>query len=58
MNLRRKAAIVMAALVLGFGLLATFLAPQTPVAQAGQWCGQSCSGAAGASIVPTPLPTY
>jgi hypothetical protein len=54
MKLRRKIAVVMAALALCFGLLATFLSPQTPVAEAGLWCGQSCSN----FIVPTPLPTH
>ncbi|MBI5566858.1 MAG: hypothetical protein HY870_18315 [Chloroflexi bacterium] len=54
MNLRRKAAIVMVALLMGSGLLATFLSPLTPVAEAGQWCGQSCTN----FIAPTPPPTH
>jgi hypothetical protein len=53
-NLRRKISMLMAALLLGIGLLAAFPAPQTPVVEAGLWCGQSCSQ----FIAPTPLPTH
>lgn len=54
MNLRKRLAIVMAALVLSGGLMAIFATPQqTPVAKAGLWCGQSCTN----FVVPTPLPT-
>jgi hypothetical protein len=55
MNLRRKITILIAALVMGIGLLAPFLAPQPPVAEAGLWCGQSCGGS---SVAPTPPPTF
>jgi len=53
MNLRKKIAVLAAAVLISGGLLATFLSPQTPVANAGQWCGQSCSN----FVIPTPLPT-
>jgi hypothetical protein len=54
MNPRRKIVILATAFLLGLGLLASFLAPQTPVAEAGQWCGQSC----GNSVFPPPTETY
>jgi hypothetical protein len=53
MNLRKKIAVLVAAVAISGGLLATFLSPQTPVAKAGLWCGQSCTN----FVVPTPLPT-
>lgn len=52
MNLRRRVSIFAAVLVLALGLLATFLSPQVPVAEAGQWCGHSCSD----GIIVTPPP--
>jgi hypothetical protein len=52
MNPKRRIAIVTAALLLGLGVVATFLSSQTPVAEAGQWCGQSCSR----PLPPTPKP--
>lgn len=51
MNLRQRISILVAVLVLAVGLLATFLSPQAPVAEAGQWCGNSC-----AKVLPTPTP--
>ncbi|MFN8597452.1 MAG: hypothetical protein U0559_14870 [Anaerolineae bacterium] len=53
MELRRKLKIMTVLLLLSIALVSTFLSPQAPVAQGGQWCGQSCSQA----IVTPPPPT-
>jgi hypothetical protein len=52
MNLRQKITILATALLLGLGLLTTLLGPETPVVEAGQWCGRSCSK----PLPPTPTP--